>query len=267
MAAVVPNGRSDILDQATLEAETIQAERTWLFTHIFPAALVPIREGLQECAELLQNAQMTLPLSSRENESLKGIMTRQGSNIIKGDILIKMNRVKLRLTMPSGYTMHLQQIEDVKSLVHYSTESLRHDLYEDTARRIVQDVFQNLRQASNVLCKQPTSVFPLNSIDPDSFRPEIPERVALDLYIQEASLVAEIRTLQPRGAENLFNALKRAHLGEMGGFVRYRGEDVKVVEHVRVESQDPALVAVTTKLSALIHAVEQIEAKMLATAQ
>ena len=35
----------------------------------------------------------------------------------------------------------------------------------------------------------------------------------------------------------------------------YRGQDVKVREKVRVESQDPSLMAVMAKLSALEHSV------------
>ncbi len=36
---------------------------------------------------------------------------------------------------------------------------------------------------------------------------------------------------------------------------RYRGQEVKVREKVRVESQDPSLLAVMAKLSALEHGV------------
>lgn len=252
--------------QNDLEEQAIRAEQAWLFEHIFPRALIPIREGLKECSDLLQNPHMTLPLSSRENEQLKGILTRSGTSLTKGDLLIKLNSIRMRLTLARGQTIHLQQVEDVNSLVHYSLESLAHELYPDTASRIIADVVNNLTQASNALAKQPsTNTFPMRCVDTDAFRPEVPDSLALDLYIQDASLVAEIRTLQPRAAENLLTALRRTSHHATGGFVRYKGADVKVVEHVRVESQDPALIAVSTKLSALKHAVQQIQKKIMAT--
>lgn len=249
-----------------LEARTLELERDWLFLHILPRAVASIREGLSECSDLLQNANITLPISSRETECLKGIMTRQGSQLIKGDLLVKMNRLTLRLTIPKGKQIHLQQIEDVKSLVHYSMESLAHDLYQDTARRVVGDVLLNLTQAYDALSKHPNSnTFPLSTVDSDTLRPELPQNVALDLYIQEASLVSEIRTLQTRGTENFFHNLRKSVPQETGGFFRFRGEDVKVLEHVRVESQDPALIAISAKLTALKHNVEEVQKKLNAT--
>lgn len=253
-------------DPIALERQAVAAERDWLFKHVLPRALNPIREGLKECSDLLHNANITLPITSRENERLKGIMTRQGSQLVKGDLLVKMDRLRLRLHIPQGKHVHLQQIEDVNSLVHYSSESLEHDLYQDTARRIVADVLINLNQATDALTKhRGADVFPLGSLDSDALRPTLPAHVALDLYIQDASLVSEIRILQTRGTENFLTNLIKPNASETGEFVRYKGEDFKIVEHVRVESQDPALIAVSAKLMALKHGVQEIQKKLLAT--
>lgn len=248
------------------EVQSLRRERDWLFQYVLPRALTPLREGLQECSNLLHNANITLPISSRETESLKGIVTRQGAQLTKGDMLVKMNRLQLRLTVPPGKSIHLQQVEDVISLVHYSRESFEHDLYQDTADRVVADVLQNLRQALTALSTRPTAkAFPLGTFDTDCLRPELPENVALDLFIQDASLVSEIRTLQPREADNFFSSIRRSTAIETGGFVRYRGRDVRVIEHVRVDSQDPALIAISAKLMALKHNVEELQKKLMAT--
>lgn len=255
-------------DEALLrsEVQTISAERAWLFKCILPRVVESIREGLKECSNLLKTASITLPISSRETECLKGIMTRQGAQLIKGDLMIRMNKFHVRLSIPSGKHIHLQQIEDVSSLVHYSLESLEHDLYADTARRIVSDVLQNIQQGLQALSRYPiNNAFPLASLDLDALRPDLPANVALDIYIQEASLVSEIRTLQPRGSDKFFANLMKNNSAETGGFVRYKGEDVRVLEHVRVESQDPALIAISAKLTALKHTVEELQKKVLAT--
>lgn len=248
------------------ELQALAAERQWLFDNIFPRALTPIREGLQECSDLLHNANITLPISSRETECLKGIITRQGAQITKGELLVKLNRLHLRLSVPAGKQIHLQQIEDVNSLVHYSIESLQHDLYQDTADRIVKDVLCNLNQALDALAKCPVSAtFPLGTFDSDTLSPELPPNVALDLYIQDASLVSEVRTLQPREADGFFSNIRKNAQVETGGFVRFRGRDVKVIDHVRVDSQDPALIAISTKLMALKHNLEEVQKKLIIT--
>ncbi|CCG84563.1 protein of unknown function [Taphrina deformans PYCC 5710] len=263
MSLVSSRPEQDIL---ALEAQVIRAERQWLFDNVLPRSVDSIREGLQECSDLLKNASITLPISSRETECLKGIMTRQGSQLVKGDLVVKLSKIHTKLSIPAGKHIHLQQIEDISSLVHYSMESLDHNLYSDTARRIIGDVLMNIKQALQSLTKFPSgSAFPLASIDPDSLRPDLPSNVALDLYIQDASLIAELRLLQARKAENFFSTLIKNNAVETGGFVRYRGEDVRVVEHIRVESQDPALIAITAKLTALKHNVEEVQKKINAT--
>lgn len=255
-------------EQDTLlrEAQAVRAERQWLFDKILPRAVDSIREGLRECSDLLKNASITLPISSRETESLKGIMSRQGSQLVKGDLSVKLNKVQMKLSIPPGRHIHLQQIEDVSSLIHYSSESLTHELYMDTAKRIIADVLLNIKQGIAALSNYPSAAaFPLASMDPDSLWPTLPRNIALDLYIQEACLVSEIRTLQPRKTENIFSALRKNNPEEMGGFVRYKGEDVRVIEHVRVESQDPALIAISAKLTALKNSVEEVQKKIIAT--
>lgn len=44
---------------------------------------------------------------------------------------------------------------------------------------------------------------------------------------------------------------------EAGDLYRWRGEEVRVKEKLRVESQDPSLMAVLAKLAALEHAVAE----------
>lgn len=50
-------------------------------------------------------------------------------------------------------------------------------------------------------------------------------------------------------------APRRPEHDEADMVFRYRGQEVKVREKVRVESQDPSLLAVMAKLSALEHGV------------
>ncbi|KAI9859171.1 MAG: hypothetical protein M1830_006316, partial [Pleopsidium flavum] len=103
------------------------------------------------------------------------------------------------------------------------------------------------------------------------FDPPLPPHLSFNLIISEAALVLTIRTLQSTDTssststpetftgfnfrERLGLAPKRPEHDEADIVFRYRGQEVKVREKVRVESQDPSLMAVMAKLSALEHSV------------
>lgn len=112
------------------------------------------------------------------------------------------------------------------------------------------------------------------------FDPPLPANVAFDLYITEAAIIAELRTLEslvspdpnksaffdisPFGFRERFAAAVGIHRdtapGGHGGadaasdqVLRYNDTDVRVRELVRVESQDPTLMAAWAKLGGLEH--------------
>lgn len=107
-----------------------------------------------------------------------------------------------------------------------------------------------------------------------TFNPPLPPHLSLHLSILDAALLLQLRTLFPASTStpsssttattSLTGLSLRTRLGlsprppvhdELDQVFRYRGEDVAVKEKVRVESQDPSLMAVMAKLSAVGHAV------------
>ncbi len=104
------------------------------------------------------------------------------------------------------------------------------------------------------------------SPDETTFSTPLPHNLSFHLSIVDAALVLHIRTVAPSSApdSSLSGLSIRTRLGlgprppvhdELDHVFQYRGEEVTVKEKVRVESQDPSLMAVMAKLSALGHAV------------
>ena len=98
------------------------------------------------------------------------------------------------------------------------------------------------------------------------FSPPLSPSLSLHLSIADAALLLHVRTLiSPSTTESSLTGLSlRTRLGlgprppvhdELDQVFHYRGEEVTVREKVRLESQDPSLMAVMAKLSALGHAV------------
>lgn len=96
-----------------------------------------------------------------------------------------------------------------------------------------------------------------------SFEPPLPDALALDLNISDASIVLTVRVLESTATQPSVGALfalaigaqRRLEHDEMDALVTYKGEEVRVKEKVRIESADPSLMAVMAKLTALEHSV------------
>lgn len=105
------------------------------------------------------------------------------------------------------------------------------------------------------------------------FDPPLPPHLSFHLSITDSALVLVLRTLEstslthtptPFNSEisltgfsirdRLFGSRAPTH-DETGLSFQWQGEEVRVKEKVRVESQDPSLMAVMAKLTALEHEV------------
>jgi hypothetical protein len=105
------------------------------------------------------------------------------------------------------------------------------------------------------------------------FDPPLPPYLSFHLSIGDSALVLYLRTLEsntPAHAptafatdisltgfslrDRLFGSRHRSH-DEDGDLFTWSDEEVRVKEKVRVESQDPSLMAVMAKLTALEHEV------------
>lgn len=100
------------------------------------------------------------------------------------------------------------------------------------------------------------------------FDPPLPDNLSFSLSVADAALVLELRTIEEVSpADSLsgfgfreriaaaIGASKKPDHDEADEVFRFRGRDVRVREKVRVESQDPSLIAVMAKLGALEHTV------------
>jgi len=111
------------------------------------------------------------------------------------------------------------------------------------------------------------------------FEPPLPPNVSFHLSICDAALVLYVRTLEivhsgtgtstPNSSNtpsysgfSIRDRLAHAFVGpraplhdEAHDVFAYKGQDVRVKEKVRVESQDPSLMAAMAKLGALEHSV------------
>ncbi|KAF3930267.1 hypothetical protein ABW20_dc0107221 [Dactylellina cionopaga] len=331
---VYPKVPPEVLEREVQEATL--GELAWLVTEI-QESLLSLRSGLEECLSLLAPTQpgSTLVLSTSRSEGLKGFVTRVGSEIVKGDMQVKMHGLpntkglayyRLQLASPTATpepssassspstaklpSFLLPQLTDCRNFVHSalttlpSTSSVESHkslpLPTKTTAAIIDSkllasqldsLLSDIRSARGILkSTQKSNLFPYHAVESNLFDPPLPDNLALDVTIQDAAIVTELRLVENTNItaytgltalsmnidqhlsnfnfkERIAGAFKGRKVdghgyrggsgiggnGEENEVYTYKGVEVKVKERIRVESQDPSLMSVMAKLGALEH--------------
>ncbi|KAJ5290010.1 uncharacterized protein N7443_010263 [Penicillium atrosanguineum] len=281
------------VEQLTREADSALArELAWLLQSL-QESLASLKEGLLECAALLapQEPGSTLVLSSLRSEHVKGFVTRVGTQVVKGDIQLRLSSLppprgapSTRLTLsqsPDAPGMVLPQLVSVRNLVNQSLDIVDVSTYTGdplnasfifSQLHLLHETISEARQMLKGDGDVRGNWWDSSAAD-NTFDPPPPPYLSFHLSIADSALVLLVRTLESTTMaqapsafasdisltgfslrDRIFGARNRAH-DEAGDVFTWKGEEVHVREKVRVESQDPSLMAVMAKLTALEHEV------------
>ncbi|KAL9071144.1 MAG: hypothetical protein Q9157_005580 [Trypethelium eluteriae] len=248
------------------EERSLARELEWLLSEL-QETLRSLKAGLEECASLLapQEPGSTLVLSSLRSENLKGFITRVGTRVVKGDVSLKLPSLKPppgattnRLSIsqePTAPTLVLQQLVSVRTLINACLDVVDASIWTGDSRNAdfmsgqLQLLHENMQEARQAL-KGGSDVQKPWFEDPvdekvrtlETTNPAAQNKSLTGLSIREQLAVALGGTRTPTHEE-------------ANEVFMYKGEEVRVKEKVRVESQDPSLMAAFAKLSALEHSV------------
>lgn len=233
----------------------------------------------------------TLPLSSLRSEHLKGFITRVGTRIVKGDIHLRLSSlpppkgagsVKLSIsTLPTAPTITLPQLGQCRTLINSCLDVVDATLWTgdkenaDFVSGQLRLLHENIQEAKDALkgWTQGQKAWNEEGGDEQAFNPPLPGHVSFHLSISEAAILLNLRVLEPAhltgtstpiGAGGSYSGLslrerlatafggaKPAFNDEANEVFAWKGQDVRVREKVRVETQDPSLMAAMAKLGAL----------------
>jgi hypothetical protein len=262
----------------TKEVESTTArELEWLLSAL-QDTLTSLKSGLEECAALLAPTEpgSTLVLSSLRSENLKGYITRLGARIVKGDIQLRLPSLppprgqtafKLSLSsQPSAPVIVLEQLTTTRTLINACLDVVDTTRWTGDATNAnfiagqLKLLHDNIQEAKG---------------DVNTFDPPLPANISFHLSISEAALLLHVRTLEGAfpitgtntplsssgGSYTGFSLRERLTTALTGGrpaihdeaheVFAYKGQEVRVRDKVRVESQDPSLIAAMAKLGAL----------------
>ncbi|KAL4906698.1 hypothetical protein BDW74DRAFT_167256 [Aspergillus multicolor] len=302
---VYPPVSPESLDQEVNYA--LEKELEWLLRSL-QDSLASLREGLHECAALLAPKEpgSTLVLSSMRSENVKGFVTRVGTKIVKGDIQLRLSSLSTRGAPTTR--LCLSQSENAPELALSQLVSVRDSVRQCLdivdvstwtgdpldARFIYSQLHllgETIAEGRQMLKGDSDIVrgkWWETSAPDHMFDPPLPPQLSFHLSIADSALVLYIRTLESTTPahtptafatdisltgfsirDRLFGTRGPTH-DEAGDVFSWKGDEVKVREKVRVESQDPSLMAESESkdepddsLSALIDKINTTEAEIL----
>ncbi|KAL8968147.1 MAG: hypothetical protein Q9197_005035 [Variospora fuerteventurae] len=281
------------------EEDSLAAELEWLLEDL-QAALASLKSGLEECLALLnvQEPGTTLALSTLRSETVKGFVTRDISLRLsslappRGQASYPL-RISSPLPLPqlSALLNLLNQALDIIDISTWTGDPRNGSFISGQLRLLAETIDE-----SKAVMKGGEDVVGGKWWEDDFagdetiFTPPLPPTLSTHLTLTPTSLLLTIRTLTPSPSPSTPNPSStptgssssatitglslRTRLtqilapmpapthDEADRLFVYRGQDVRVREKVRVESQDPSLMAVGAKLSAVGHAVEGWRVKL-----
>ncbi|BFZ64599.1 hypothetical protein YB2330_005746 [Saitoella coloradoensis] len=267
------------------ERDAARAEFTWLLESILPHTTNTLISGLQECVAILASeSSITLALSSARSEHLKGFIVRRGDEIVKTDIRLKMptfnsgRGYNLTLT-PRGIGQHgevqsephpipLPQYSAAKRMISRALElaSSSDFLSPEKASSNLSTLAELLHTTLTTL-RSPDNhtLFPYAALSTDI----LPSSLSLDIFLADGAVTLDLRSLRLSPNPSDFTHKQHWAMGfgkvkhePQGEVYRYAEQYAKVLEKVRVESQDPGLMAVMVKVSVLEGAARQAREKV-----
>ncbi|KAK9366405.1 RAVE subunit 2/Rogdi [Lipomyces kononenkoae] len=222
-------------------------ELAWLLGDL-SATTKSLVDGIEECLSLVRSDQpgSTLVLSSNRSEALKGFVLRVGQNIVKADIHLKLSSLNkgqvCSFTLAEGRVIPLAQLSDCANFLAVCLRVINEMDFIEPALVLAQlrKLLSNIRYAHiSVRNVSPAFQFPYATIESNTFTPELPDTIALDLTISQSGVIADVRTLHPieppvdSGSASIMssssNASRYRQSSISGGSSSFRGGSTKSV--------------------------------------
>ncbi|CAA20308.1 RAVE complex subunit Rav2 [Schizosaccharomyces pombe] len=271
--------------QTEIDASVIVKEKEWLETNVLPEFWESMSEGLKEALNLISSDDPTvLVFTSPKTDAVKGIVSRSSSNVVRVNVTAKVGRTTHVLKLKDSAIIHLDQILNLSNYMHYALYCLPR-LRHNTERAIkeLQEILHAIvcllhsimqeesekeeipSNASSISLKSQNSIVSRTS-NPFSclnhsprqihktvrnhlFSPPLPSNLALSFSISNASVCLHLFRLSgPNEVLESF-AKNSVDIEMLKPFVSQR---------IDAFSQDPILLAVTAKLSALQKKVNDV---------
>ncbi|CDH50194.1 predicted protein [Lichtheimia corymbifera JMRC:FSU:9682] len=239
--------------------DSAMLQEQWLLQCIIPSALERLQCQLQNSLSILSKNNTkadSLPLSSAQNESLKGYITLQGAHISKAELSVRLSNgshqdMQLKASITSDMPYFLEQIQQGANYLMLAAERMatvdQHDHALVTTVELLEDVCQYVDRAELAFeYPNETELFPYKVCHPKYFTPSLREDVVIEFCVQDVYIVCNTFALDFR---NKFAATNDTHT-----CVMYKDKNAWIMDQCRTQTQSPML----TELKACLRSIRAI---------
>ncbi|KAG5929278.1 hypothetical protein E4U42_006412 [Claviceps africana] len=234
----------------------------------------------------------TLVMSTHRNEKVKGTVTRVGTRIIKGTLNLQLRTLPPSQISISSDPIHVPALDALHTHLTQAIDLLGLTLSSRptapslaSALKVVAESIAESRALLRGPGHDPDPAWQTSSCPAHHFTPPLPPNMSFFVALHDSSLVLWLRALEPADAPVHFGTklglvigtVRRLEHDEMDVLFRYHPEgdgrceprrgaatpraehstgpvdDVYVREKVRIESADPSLISLASKLGQLGH--------------
>ncbi|RHZ89729.1 hypothetical protein Glove_11g32 [Diversispora epigaea] len=251
--------------QSCLQKEEIilAKELKWLLETQLPNALDDLKKGLKKCEAIMKSPEhdetSTLAISSTNSDALKGYITLDGSDIIKGELQAKLpnynrgNLVKLIINSKKPY--FIEQLIDAQNYITLALDVLKdsNKVYtKENALELLETVFKYLSTSRSVLnYANQEKLFPYKICDPQMFSSNLPEDLVIQFHVEGSFIVNSIYALQFHKSSHPKHGILGTSKQPPPKVFQYKDKYVCILDEVFVKSLDPKLAEVMECLSRL----------------
>ncbi|KAI9324139.1 RAVE subunit 2/Rogdi [Zopfochytrium polystomum] len=250
------------------------AELAWLLRDYLPPSVADIGDSIHD-ALLVSTSRVTGPkmtstlaVSSLSSDTVKGFVTIDGFNIVKGDIALKLphyNRssaVKVTISPNKPYKLHqLQNVRNHLLAAHDAFSTLDSSAYDaESLTMALKKILKESTAAMRCLkAAADSTVFPLKECDVKAFAPELPEDLIVEFYIEDSRLITSVYSLVLEPSSVVAIPLQQLQTRILSKFRTtkadtYKGRPVQVLDELTVESPFPVLEKIAESVT---HASQQ----------
>lgn len=256
------------------------SELDWLIGEINSEIQTSLLIGLNECQERLgcRDRGFKLVVSSPKSDALIGIVTRCGTELLECDLTVKLHTVNkgqifsVKLKPDKSYP--LLQTVDVVNLLSEAKDGLK-KIVKNGLQQPIKGGELLLRQLkisltlihdSLLRIEEPQSVYvyPLHATDLDLFQ-GMPDGVAVEFYTKDSSVYTDIRNIRDLDETSTTFETLTSVFGtrkKPTKTIFYGTKSVYELERITVASQDPNLISLAAKLSAVEKQLETMKSKL-----
>ncbi|RIA83204.1 Rogdi leucine zipper containing protein [Glomus cerebriforme] len=249
--------------------ELYRSDKAWGNGHVWGQKGHLMANGKDFYSELrkssLAQASNAQPATAN-NDFLKGFITLDGSDIIKGELSVKLssyNRGNLiKITINTKKPYFIEQLVDAQNYLTLALDALDRtskDLTKESARELLDSVLIYIISSRSVLvCAHEEKLFPYKICDPQMFGTAIPEDLVIQFHVEGSSIVCSVYGLQYHSS--LPSQKKNGGLlgtSKSSKICKYKDKYASILDEVIVKSHDP-------KLEEVMEGLEKLERECLA---